>query len=290
LVKAEVTIRMSTFAHSPTYLTRLIGLYRVAVRSGLMECPWFQYIFQHSYFQYKMRLEDPFLEFGRRHPQFFHNGHILDIGANIGYTPWVFARFLSRGYKVFAFEPDEKNFLQLEAVLRRYQLEEKVVALRKAVGKASGTASLWVNKAHHGDHRIVTSTFRSLLPDDQKTCMVDLVSVDDFARGEGIESNIAFIKIDVQGFETAVCEGMEETIRENPDLCVAFEYAPEQMHELGFAGGDLLDYFVERGFRLYVLDMRGRLEALHLSSAGKLAAKSGHFDAVALKGRFAGVP
>ncbi|HYT19676.1 MAG TPA: FkbM family methyltransferase [Candidatus Polarisedimenticolia bacterium] len=65
--------------------------------------------------------------------------------------------------------------------------------------------------------------------------------------------NISFIKIDVQGYELAVCEGMKETLEKFPETCVCFEHSPDALVELGFEPGKVLDFFRSRGYRLHVL-------------------------------------
>jgi hypothetical protein len=53
-------------------------------------------------------------------------------------------------------------------------------------------------------------------------------------------SPVRFIKIDVQGYEPAVCQGMEGTLTANPDCVVSLEYMPEALArgEAGFAFWD----------------------------------------------------
>ena len=65
--------------------------------------------------------------------------------------------------------------------------------------------------------------------------------------------DVAFIKIDVQGYELAVCEGMRQTLQKFPALVVAFEYAPDGMRELGFEPLTLLDFFRSAGYQLHIL-------------------------------------
>jgi len=77
--------------------------YNLARKARLLELPWFRRAFVSSYFIYKQHYEDPFMELVRRIPGIFRNGDILDIGANIGYTAWVFAGALRPGARVYAF-------------------------------------------------------------------------------------------------------------------------------------------------------------------------------------------
>ena len=78
----------------------------------------------------------------------------------------------------------------------------------------NGTLRLWLNPRHHGDHRIATD---ALVGD---TVEVPVVAIDSFVERENIHP-VRFIKIDVQGYEPAVCEGMGRVLAANPE-CVRF--------------------------------------------------------------------
>src|SRR4030088_1312012 len=91
----------------------LISLYAWLNRSKAFEVPVLRSLFVHSYFFYKRRFEDPFSQLISIRPGLFTRGHLLDVGANIGYTAVIFASALKPGDKVFAFEPEKKNFDRL---------------------------------------------------------------------------------------------------------------------------------------------------------------------------------
>ena len=237
---------------------RLHDAYGVANRLGVIDNPIVGDLFVRVCFAYK-RLGDPFATLTRRRPELFRGGHVLDVGANVGYTAAVFARALSPGFKVFAFEPGHRNFAQLTRTLRRRGLAERVEAVHAAVGASEGTVDLWRNDRHHAGHRVTTDHFRSV-HGAPSTEPVRLLSLDRFVRDRGLGATVRFIKIDVEGYESAVCEGMVETLRVNPEVCVAVEYAPEPMVELGFAPDAMLDFFRARGLRIHAIGDDGRAE------------------------------
>ena len=121
-----------------------------------------------------------------------------------------------------------------------------------AVGSADGTLEFWHNEEHSADHRVVTEQFKSSRPSPERTTTVAVTSVDNFVAARNLR-DVAFIKIDVQGYELAVCEGMRKTLERFPLLCVAFEYAPDGMRELGFDPSALLEFFRSAGFHLHIL-------------------------------------
>lgn len=209
-------------------------------------------LFVPAYFLYKKLLEDPFSNLVHRKPELFANGDILDIGANIGYTSSVFAGAVKLPSKVFAFEPDHLSYGLLEEVVRRKNLSAVIETINMAVGNSNGHIKFWHNERHSADHRVMTERFSHFHFDDSKISSVPVITVDTFVSSRRLR-NISFVKIDVQGYELAVCEGMRGTLRTFPDICVCLEYSPSALTELGFAPPEILDFFRSRGFHLHVL-------------------------------------
>lgn len=260
--------------------------YGVARRIGLSEISWFRRVFLFSYFLYKRWYEDPFFALVNRHPELVQDGDILDVGANIGYTASVFAAAIQPPAKVYAFEPDQASFSTLREVIRRNQLAASVEIFQMAVGSSDGTLEFWHNDKHSADHRVVTQQFNSSELDRSKVTTVAVTSVDNFVASRGLR-NISFIKIDVQGYELAVCEGMKQTLQAFPQLCVAFEYAPVGMRELGFDPAALLRFFRQAGYQLYLLTRSGLQLAQDDASVEHAAQHSGYVDLLGSKKTFA---
>jgi FkbM family methyltransferase len=236
----------------------LTWAYSLARRTGFLQTGFGKWLFVSSYFLYKRRLEDPFFALTQRHPELFRSGHILDIGANIGYCSTVFAAALAGGYRVFAFEPEPANFGMLQDVIASRDLSGSVVPVQAAAGESDGEIDLWLNEGHHADHRILTDRFRSsIAAPAQAVVAVPEVSIDGFLESERVGEPIAFIKIDVQGYELPVCLGLQRTLSRWPDCTVALEYMPEAITTLGFAPQDLLDWIDRQGFNVYTLRQDG---------------------------------
>jgi len=248
----------------------LTSLYSFANRSGLLRIPILRRGYNFTYFLYKKFLEDPYANLAKIHPEFFQNGHIIDVGANIGYTAHVFSRLLTAGFKVFAFEPDLENFNSLNMNIHFLKALEKITAIRSAVGDYEGQISLWINRDHSADHRVVSKRNTVNYGSKGETVEVPLVSLDHFSKSlKG--SKIAFIKIDVQGSELSVSQGMRKTLEENPQAVIGIEYAPSELLEFGTEPIELLNFFTNRNYSIYVLERDGSLlELTHELLARKL--------------------
>jgi FkbM family methyltransferase len=234
----------------------LLRAYSLVRRSGFLRTSLGRRLFKSAYFAYKRYIEDDLRGLVISFPALVGGGNILDIGANIGYTAAVLARAAEPDRKVYAFEPEPFNFRILQQTAQQPAFEGRIVPLQFAVGAEDGTVDLWINDGHHADHRIATEQFRSA-HSGLKEVSVSLVSIDSFLESK--PGPVSFVKIDVQGYELAVCQGMRKTLRQNPDIVVVLEFMPSAMRELGFEPSHLIDFFVERDFRIYEIHPRGKL-------------------------------
>lgn len=261
-------------------------VYNLARSAGFLDLPLFKRVFLFSYFLYKRWCEDPFWALARRSPELFAAGDILDIGANIGYTACVFAAAVKANAKapakIYAFEPDLASFATLGEIIRRKNLGDSVEIINMAAGSADGSLEFWHNEEHSADHRVVTEQFKTSRPAEEKIVTVAVTSVDNFVAARKLQ-NISFIKIDVQGYELAVCEGMRQTLDRFPGLSIAFEYAPEGMRELGYRPSALLDFFRSAGYQLHILSRAATTLAADNRAIELAVERSGYVDVLCCK-------
>ena len=141
----------------------------------------------------------------------------VDIGANFGlYT--VIAAHRGFAKEIVAFEPDPRNFGQLNANLYMNGLTRSVLARQEAVSAGEGTVPL---SLHAG-----RSTGKSRISRDGPDAVtVPCVSIDSAFAWSG--RSLA-LKIDVEGHELSVIEGMKRTLAAN-DCFLQVEIFPENL-------------------------------------------------------------
>lgn len=214
-------------------------------------------LFTRAYFFYKQYIEDPYFNFVKQNKKIFEAGCVLDVGANIGYTSWVFANaFADDSQCVYAFEPETHNFQMLCETIKNYGLNQRVIPIKSAVGDRQGRIGLRRNLLNHADHRVVASDNKNV---DEE---VAITSIDAFCQDRDWKVPISFIKIDVQGYELPVCRGMNQTLARNPQAVIALEYAPAIMREQGFDAHEMISFFIERDYRIYQLEQNGNLRGV----------------------------
>lgn len=254
------------------WLTKIVpAVYRYSGAARVLSHPIADGAFLAAFFAYKRHVEDPFAALARKRPDLFAGGDILDVGANAGYTATVFARVASPGAHVHAFEPEPTNFRRLERVIRTRTLTEVVIPHRVAVGETDGSVDLAINPTHPGDHRVVSSAGQRA---SSRRIRVPVITLDAF-------ENVAFVKIDTQGFELEVSRGMSRLLDRSPSITVAFEYAPSELAD----AKALLEFYRSRGFALHLLTSRGELRPFRDEEVAQRVASRGYVDLLATRGR-----
>lgn len=146
----------------------------------------------------------------------------IDIGANIGSYTTFFARHPAVE-QVYAFEPDPKNFAHLLANLLLNDLLGRVETHSLALSNQNGETKFYLSrldvKEKTGKLNTSTSSLNFLPGHHQESCAVD-VSVRRADEVLPIENEKLLIKIDVEGHEVGVLEGMEQLLRSN--TCLLF--------------------------------------------------------------------
>jgi FkbM family methyltransferase len=155
----------------------------------------------------------------------------VDIGANVGYFTLVASRLVGENGHVYAFEPDPVAFSILQRNVRLNGLDN-VTLEQKAVSNEPGSIQLFLSEENKGNHQIYETEEKRLAID------VEAVPLDDYFRD--YDGDIDFIKIDTQGAEGVIVQGMDEVLRANPQAVMAVEFWPTGLSGLGTDAADFL--------------------------------------------------
>lgn len=155
------------------------------------------------------------------------NETIMDLGAYDGDTVREFLTVTNGKYnKIFALEPDEKNFRKLE---RKTEGLENLIRLN--IGAWDKKETLYFAKKSGRNSRL-----------EDGGVPVEFDSVDNIADCE-----ITFIKMDIEGAELKALEGAKNTVRKyKPKLYVCAYHRNEDMFALPFKIKELYE-----GYKIY---------------------------------------
>jgi FkbM family methyltransferase len=169
----------------------------------------------------------------------------VDVGANVGYYTLLAARLVGQEGRVFAFEPDPESFALLERNVRLNGFGN-VVLEPKAVSNEEGKLRLYLSSENKGDHRIY-----QVQGEERPFVEVEVVTLDRYFEGD--PGRIDFVKIDTQGADLAVIEGMREILESHEGILLSVEFWPYGLRDFGDEASDLLDFVIARDFRLFDL-------------------------------------
>ena len=174
--------------------------------------------------------------------------NVLDIGAHVGCHALLAARLVGPEGKVYAFEPAPDNLalLQKNIALNGYK---NIVCVPKAVAEKTGKVRFHLSPEGNDRNSIYAS---SRAAHSEKSVEVSTISVDSFLQQEGWPT-IHLVKIDVEGAEPLVLEGMCELLSRSSALTVIAEFAPACIRDSGYSPTRFLSALAESGLRIQVL-------------------------------------
>jgi FkbM family methyltransferase len=182
-----------------------------------------------------------------------HEGDVfVDIGANIGYFTLLASDAVGDTGKVFAFEPDPRNFRLLRKNVKANRCENVWVE-EKAITDAYKSLTLYLSNINFGDHRVYASRDDAMYNHSLQRSHVQVegITLDGYFPAG---SRVNFVKMDIQGAEYFALQGMKGVLRENHDVLCLMEFWPHGLLEAGASPPALLHELIQLGFILHRLD------------------------------------
>ena len=174
---------------------------------------------------------------------------VVDVGAHVGCHALLAARLVGPQGKVIAFEASPENFslLQKNVALNGYQ---NIECVQKAVSNRSGTITFHLS-LEGNDRNSIYDNSRTGRPGRAVT--VPATTLDEFMASAGWP-HVNLVKIDVEGAEPLVFEGMSELLRRSHDVALIIEFAPACLRESGHNPEKVLRAIFDSGFDIEVLE------------------------------------
>jgi FkbM family methyltransferase len=179
--------------------------------------------------------------------QHLHTGDVyVDVGANIGYYTVVAAKKVGAQGKVIAYEPDPINLALLKTNVAMNALPQ-VQIFPYALYDKNEEGKLYLSDDNFGDHRVYAS------PQQRESRAITLVHGGEHVGKQ--TQHIDFLKIDTQGAEFFVVNGLKELIHANRNhLRMILEFCPYGIRHSGADGKQLLDVLDDIGMKYYIID------------------------------------
>lgn len=183
---------------------------------------------------------------------------LVDGGANAGRWTRAMLRRFPDAERVVMFEPQPHMGDRLAPLLSgRVRLEAKALSDRP------GTLDFWVNE----NPELSSAHRRSDFASPQALHRVEAVSLDGYLAAEGIE-RVDFLKLDLEGHETAALRGAARSIEARRIGAVAFEFGLANINSRTFFL-DFWEFFAARGWVIDRILPGGRLERVAAYAPGR---------------------
>ncbi len=185
----------------------------------------------------------------------------IDIGAHYGYYTLLIGTH-KPNCRILSFEPVPENFAILSKNIELNKLTN-VTAYKSAVSNKSGAGAFHITEASDncGFHGHPVSG-------DIKEIEVETVELDSLLQD--LRGRDVTIKIDTEGHDIHVLEGMQSFLKENDNVKLVVEFNPKCIVNAGYDPIDLLNKIASFDFDIYfILDDKRIFYKLDLAKIGQ---------------------
>lgn len=166
----------------------------------------------------------------------------LDVGANVGYFSALAAMAVGEKGQVFAFEASPSTYERLQTLVKANAFNN-IKTFEVAVSDQAGELQFHCGPPDHTG----TASLRDLADRTSAITRVKAVALDDLLD---TLPTIRLIKIDVEGAETLVAQGMSKLIeRDQPYILT--EVTDNFLQSMGSSKASLIDFYLARGYSPY---------------------------------------
>jgi len=177
---------------------------------------------------------------------------VLDVGANVGAISLPLAQRLRRPGQVIAVEAAKDTVARLRMHVAMNDLGDRVQVVEAALSDREGEARLRLSGFGPGD--VGTRTLEGDLPSDGDP--VRLMTGDTLRRQLGI-ARFDILKVDVEGHERFVLDGLVEVLTECPPRIVVLEIVADHQERSGGSSQLLVDRMSKLGYSGLAIRHRG---------------------------------
>ena len=203
-------------------------------------------------FGYDSGLTSEVVRFSKEAQKFnVKNPVVLDVGANVGSWSNEFNHRV-KDCVIYAFEPSRETYLSLVEATKE---SPNINVYHFGLGNSNNSQKLYYDEEKSGMASLSKRDLKHRGVDFEKSENVRVVRLDSFLEENSIKPD--FIKIDVEGHELAVLEGLGDYI--NDLKVIQFEFGGTDIDSRTFFQ-DFWHFFEEKPFDLFRLTPRGKVQ------------------------------
>lgn len=187
---------------------------------------------------------------------------LLEIGANIGYYTLIALKRLGPNGSILALEPSPVNLHALSENLRLNDADGRVKVIPHAAGSKPGVLPFYMMPRRNQSTFIMSDEYN--VP--ETVIDVELLTIDDLLKEESVK--VDYFRMDVEGYEAEVVEGMVETLTRDDGPFGAFiEIHPSVLKKSGSSGSSFVARMEELGYQIKIAHYNGWSEPVVYSNS-----------------------
>jgi FkbM family methyltransferase len=192
----------------------------------------------------------------------------IDVGANFGYFTVLMSELSGVKGRTVAVEPNPSicSFLRMTQSIHAPHFD----IVEAALSNKRGRTTLSVPTIYPGSASI--TSFMQHIGIKHSKIKVKTLTLDELAEQLNLVK-IDVIKMDVEGAEPLVFEGMQQTLARNPDLQIVMEYSP-----FAYADANGFTRYLFENFKVYRLKDVDEMTLIDESSMDDLLRIKDHTD------------
>jgi len=183
----------------------------------------------------------------------------LDVGAHLGYFSSLAAQLVGQEGKVVAFEASPNTFAYLH---KNLQDSPQSQCFNLAVAAQSGNLSFYEFPILYSEYNTLElQQFEEqswFLKNPPQQVNVPSIALDGFIAQHQLQPQL--IKIDVEGAEDQVVQGMQNFLKRHSNCAIVMEYLGTQRYNK--AHQEAIQLLAAWGYQSFIIDSNGQLEPI----------------------------
>jgi len=219
-------------------LTKIFGSFIVKTKEGNFIEVFLDSQMDCSYFNLRFKINNIILA---EINNLKESDNFLDIGANIGYYSLIASKKIGNYGRVYSFEPSNREFKRL---LKNIELNNcsNIIPTNIALSNSNSEIDFSIAQGHTGLNSIIIEDM-SVKKISQ---VVKTMSLDNYFNSENKKFNL--VKIDVEGAELLVLEGMKSILKDRRVSKIIIEITPRFFRCFGYKKEDIYSYLCSYDF------------------------------------------
>ena len=168
----------------------------------------------------------------------------VDVGANFGHYTTLGAQLVGSTGKIFAFEPSPIASQVIQAMIKDSDIKN-IILIKSAVGKLNGSVDLFLPTTPHLHSPSIMQSDPTFVP-----FQIPVITLDTFEPLKTVDK-IKLIKIDVEGYEPDVLDGMTTLLKEKRVQNIFCEFNSYWLERNSTSSMQLLERFHDFGYEIH---------------------------------------